>query len=54
MADETNDPDNLAYKMSVALEESLEMFGALLFLFVNLLEMSKEERVQIIALVEAQ
>ena len=44
---EDMDEDSLAYGFATALEEGLEMLGALLFLAVNLHEMNIQQRVEI-------
>lgn len=44
---EDMDSDSWAYAMAVALEEGLEMSGALLFLYLNLKEMAVGEQVRI-------
>jgi len=44
---EDMDSDSWAYAMAVAVEEGLEMFGALLFLWLNLKELESDQRVDI-------
>jgi len=44
---QNNNNDSMVYKMHVAIEEGLEMLGALLFLFANLVEISKHKEVRI-------
>ena len=44
---EDMDSDSWGYALAVALEEGLEMFGVLLFLWLNLKELETDERVQI-------
>ncbi len=44
---EDMDSDSWAYALAVALEESLEMFGALLFLTVNMREMSEQGKIAV-------
>lgn len=44
---EDMDSDSWGYAVAVALEEGLEMFGALLFLWLNLKELEADDQVQI-------
>ena len=44
---EDMDSDSWAYAMAVALEEGLEMIGALLFLYLNLREMAIDGRIRL-------
>lgn len=46
---EDMDSDTWGYAMAVALEEGLEMLGVLLFLRLNLLELSEEDSVEVLA-----
>ncbi len=48
---EDMDSDSWDYALAVALEEGLEMFGALLFLFVNLREMASDGKIDVDAAV---
>lgn len=44
---EDMDEDSIAYGFATALEEGLEMLGALMFLAVNLGEMKQQEQIKI-------
>ncbi|MCH7672933.1 MAG: hypothetical protein IIB72_12290, partial [Proteobacteria bacterium] len=41
------DSDSFAYVLAVALEEGLEMLGALLFLYLNLERMQRAQRLRV-------
>ena len=49
---EDMDEDEIAYGFATAVEEGMEMIGALMFLAVNLFEMRKADRVHVVVSAE--